>query len=59
MPPEAGIYGAAEAAPFQRQSLPLKQNDQSLEAECPDVGGVGWERHGLEVHGAHAVVGAE
>ena len=31
----------------------------SLEAERADVGGVGWERHGFEVHGAHAVVGAE
>ena len=29
------------------------------EAERADVGGVGWERHGFEVHGAHAVVGAE
>ena len=30
-----------------------------LEAECADVGVVGWKRHRLEVHGAHAVVGAE
>ncbi len=31
----------------------------SLEAERADVGGVRGERHGFEVHGAHAVVGAE
>jgi len=31
----------------------------SLEAECADIGRVRWKRHGLEVHGAHAVVGAE
>src|SRR5258707_7631240 len=29
------------------------------ETERADIGGVGWERHGFEVHGAHAVVGAE
>lgn len=29
------------------------------EAEFADVGGVGGEGHGFEVHGAHAVVGAD
>ena len=30
-----------------------------LETELADVGGVGRERHGFEVHGSHAVIGAE
>jgi len=37
---------------------PVRQ-DHFSEAECANVGGVGWERHGFEVHGAHAVVSAE
>jgi hypothetical protein len=27
-----------------------------LEAKRANVSGEGWERHGLEVHGAHAIV---
>jgi hypothetical protein len=46
----------ANARPPRRRSV---RQDRFSEAKRADVGSVGWERHGFEVHGAHAVVGAE
>jgi hypothetical protein len=46
----------ANARPPRRR--PVRQ-DRFSEAERADVDGVRRERHGFEVHGAHAVVGAE
>ena len=45
----------ANARPPRRR--PVRQD--ALEAQRADVGGVRRERHGFEVHGAHAVVGTE
>jgi hypothetical protein len=42
---------AQEARPAGHALLP-----GFLEAKRANVSGVGWKRHGFEVHGAHAVV---
>ena len=47
----------ANARPPRRR--PVRQDISFSEAKRADVGGVGRKRHGFEVHGAHAVVGAE
>jgi len=67
----SGRTGAADSCPDKLKRFvnarpprrrPVRQNmcvQSFSEAELADVGGVGWERHGFEVHRAHTVVGAE
>jgi hypothetical protein len=50
------VKKACERPPSAQEARPA--GHPPLEAECADVGGVGRECHGLEMHGAHAVVGA-
>ena len=50
------VKKACERPPSAQEARPA--GHAPLETERADVGGVGRERHGFEVHGAHAVVGA-
>jgi hypothetical protein len=54
------VKKACERPPFAQEARPAGHHllASFSEAKLADVGGVRWERHGVEVHGAHAVVGA-
>jgi len=51
------VKKACERPPSAQEARPA--GHAPLEAERADVGGVGRERHGFEMHGAHGVVRAE